>query len=140
FRGREYHVHQELRPVLWPVQDRCPPEELDLTALEEPGHDAPDLGEIELGAGRARGPEGDAGELQPRGSLFGTCRDQPKGVGAHGKVSFVLENLQAVDHGTHGAHKVMTDARDEKSGEFEIVHGEAFEVQHGVWRLMVSSL
>src|ERR1700733_1444307 len=109
--GREERrVHQELGPILWPVDRRRMPVELDLAIGHESANRAADLVEIEFGPSRASRTEGYAGKLQPRGRLLGARHDELERIGAHRGVALVLKHFESVHHGADGTDEIMTDA------------------------------
>ena len=76
--------------------------------------------EVDHRAGRSRGAERKARELEPRRSLLGDVADDIERVGLRLLVVVLVEDLEAVVNRADGADHVMADlARDER-GELEV--------------------
>ncbi len=76
------------------------------------------------------GAEGQTGELQAGGGLFGRGGHELERIGAHGGVALVLQHFEAVDDGADRADQIVADAADQERGEFDIIHGFHFPGFH----------
>ena len=119
-------VHQELRPILGPVHmRRRPSRAVILLPANSPPTSRPTSPRSSSAPAEPGGAEGDAHELQPGQRLRGAGGHDLQRVGPHGGVALVLQDFQAVDHRTQRAHKVVTDAADQKCRKIEVVHRRA---------------
>ena len=118
--GAGDEVEQQLDLVLGHVAGHAAPDELVLALADEAAADLLGGAEIDLGAGRAGGAEGEAGELQAGGGLLGDVADDVEGVVLRLRVVVLVEDLEAVVDGADGADHVVADLAGDQCSEFEI--------------------
>src|SRR5579871_755204 len=94
-----------------------------LPAFEQSIYQPTDFGKVEFGSGRSRSAKCDPQKLQTRERLARTLGHDPKRVGAHRGVGFVLEHLETIDDGTHRPHEVVANPAHKKARKVEVVHG-----------------
>ena len=122
--GDQAQVEHQLDLVLRQQDARGVPDDLRAVVGDQVARHRLRVARVDRRAGGARGPEGEAAELQPGGGRLGALLDKLGGEGAHFGVLLVFEHFEPVDDRANRADHVVADARAEKRGQIESVERE----------------
>ncbi len=113
-------IEQQLGLVFRHVSRRAAPDEIVLTLADEAARDLLGGAEVDHGAGRAGGAEGEAAELQARRGLLGHVADDVEGVVLGFLVVVLVEDLEPIVDGAHRPNDVMADLARDQCREFKV--------------------
>src|SRR5262249_42515875 len=102
-------VQQQLHLVLAHMPGGRAPNEVVLTLADEAAGNLLSRAQVDHGAGRSCRAEGEAGELQPGGSLLGHIADNVEGIVLGLLVVVLVEDLEAIVDGPDRANYVVAD-------------------------------
>ena len=117
--GQQQQIEEKLHLVLRQKGAGRLPDELGFLVIEIGSRDPLGGGEIDARPGRARGAEGEAGELEPRRGARRALTHELESVGTHRLVLLEVHHLEPIDDGPHRADDVVADTAAQKGGKVE---------------------